>query len=43
MEVSLSVLMERLPDMELVDLEGSCISGTVFRGPKSLPVHFEAR
>jgi cytochrome P450 len=42
MEVSLSVLMERLPDMELVDLEGACISGTVFRGPKSLPVRFEA-
>ena len=43
MEVSLSVFMERLPDMELVDLEAACISGTVFRGPKSLPVRFKAR
>ncbi len=38
MEVSLLVLSQRLPDMELVDPEQVCISGTVLRGPKALPV-----
>jgi cytochrome P450 len=38
LEVSLSVLSQRLPDMELVDPEKVCISGTVLRGPKAVPV-----
>jgi cytochrome P450 len=42
MEVSLSVLSQRLPSLELVDPEEVCISGTVLRGPKSLPVRFAA-
>jgi cytochrome P450 len=42
MEVSLSVLAERLPDMELVAPGDVCVSGTVLRGPKSLPVRFKA-
>ncbi len=42
MEVSLLVLSQRLPDMELVDPEKVCISGTVLRGPKALPVCFTA-
>ena len=41
MEVSLRVLAERLPDMELADAARVRISGTVLRGPKALPVRFE--
>jgi cytochrome P450 len=43
MEVSLRVLAERLPDLELVDAERVRISGTVLRGPKALPVRFRPR
>jgi cytochrome P450 len=42
MEVSLQVLSERLPDLELVDAERVTIAGTVLRGPKALPVRFKA-
>jgi cytochrome P450 len=42
MEVSLRVLSERLPDMELVDSEQVGIQGTVLRGPQSLRVRFTA-
>ena len=40
MEVSLRVLAERLPDLELVHPAKVGIAGTVLRGPKSLPAHF---
>jgi cytochrome P450 len=40
LEVSLAVISERLPDLELVDPERVRISGTVLRGPKALPVRF---
>jgi cytochrome P450 len=40
LEVSLGVIAERLPDLELVDRERVRISGTVLRGPKALPVRF---
>jgi cytochrome P450 len=40
MEVSLAVLAERLPDLELVAPEDVTIQGTVLRGPSSLPVRF---
>jgi len=40
MEVSLSVLAERLPDLEIVDPEKVRITGTVLRGPTTLPVRF---
>ena len=43
MEVSLQVLSERLPDLELADPERVTIAGTVLRGPKALPVRFKAR
>lgn len=43
MEVSLRVLAERLPDMELVDESRVGIQGTVLRGPTSLPVRFTPR
>jgi cytochrome P450 len=43
LEVSLAVLSQRLPDMELVDRERVCISGSVLRGPKALPVRFRPR
>jgi cytochrome P450 len=42
MEVSLQVLAQRLPDLELVDPEKVTIAGTVLRGPKTLPVRFKA-
>ncbi|HZO09848.1 MAG TPA: cytochrome P450 [Myxococcota bacterium] len=42
MEVSLQVISERLPDLELVDPARVTIAGTVLRGPKSLPVRFKA-
>jgi len=42
MEVSLKVIAERLPDLELVDPESVTIAGTVLRGPKTLPVRFKA-
>jgi cytochrome P450 len=42
MEVSLAVIAERLPDLALVDPARVGISGTVLRGPKSLPVRFRA-
>ena len=42
MEVSLQVFAERLPDLELTDPEKVGISGTVLRGPKALPVRFDA-
>lgn len=40
MEVSLKVLCERLPEMQIIEPEKVCIAGTVLRGPKSLPVRF---
>jgi len=40
MEVSLKVLSERLPDLAIVDPEKVRITGTVLRGPKTLPVRF---
>jgi len=40
MEVSLKVLSERLPDMQIVEPEKVSITGTVLRGPKALPVRF---
>jgi len=40
LEVSLRVFAERLPDLELSDPGAVGISGTVLRGPKSLPVRF---
>jgi cytochrome P450 len=40
MEVSLKVLAERFPDMQVVEPEKVSIAGTVLRGPKSLPVRF---
>jgi len=43
MEVSLQVLSERLPELELADPERVTIAGTVLRGPKALPVRFKAR
>ena len=43
MEVSLRVLAERLPDLELADPTGVGIAGTVLRGPKRLPVRFKAK
>jgi cytochrome P450 len=42
MEVSLTVLMERLEDLQLVDPGSVGISGTVLRGPTRLPVRFRA-
>jgi cytochrome P450 len=42
MEVSLRVFAERLPDLELADADVG-ISGTVLRGPKTLPVRFAPR
>src|SRR5262245_18726078 len=42
MEVSLQVISERLPDLELVDPGRVTIAGTVLRGPKALPVRFKA-
>jgi cytochrome P450 len=42
MEVSLQVLAQRLPDMELVDPERVTVAGTVLRGPKALPVRLKA-
>jgi cytochrome P450 len=42
MEVSLRVVAERLPDLELSDPSGVGIAGTVLRGPKRLPVRFKA-
>jgi cytochrome P450 len=42
MEVSLQVLAERLPDLELADPARVTIAGTVLRGPKALPVRFKA-
>ncbi len=41
MEVSLQVLAERLPELELLDPESVTIAGTVLRGPKTLPVRFK--
>jgi cytochrome P450 len=43
MEVSLRVLAERLPELELADASRVRISGTVLRGPKALPVRFRPR
>ena len=43
MEVSLRVLSERLPDLELSDPAEVGISGTVLRGPTSLPVRFSPK
>ncbi len=43
MEVSLKVLSERLPDMQIVDPGKVSITGTVLRGPKALPVRFGKR
>jgi cytochrome P450 len=43
LEVSLRVLSQRLPDLELADPGQVRISGTVLRGPKSLPVRFRPR
>jgi cytochrome P450 len=43
MEVSLAVFAERLPDLELSDPAKVGISGTVLRGPKTLPVRFGIR
>ena len=40
MEVSLSVLALRLPELRLSDPERVGISGTVLRGPKALPVRW---
>jgi cytochrome P450 len=40
MEVSLRVLAERLPDLELARDADIGIQGTVLRGPKALPVEF---
>ena len=40
MEVSLRVLVERLPDLEITDPASVGIAGTVLRGPASLPVRF---
>jgi cytochrome P450 len=40
MEVSLAVLAERLPDLEIVEPEKVRITGTVLRGPTTLPVRF---
>jgi cytochrome P450 len=40
MEVSLKVLCERLPDLQIVGPDNVSITGTVLRGPKSLPVRF---
>ena len=42
MEVSLRVVAERLPDLELVDPERVRIAGTVLRGPEALPVRVRA-
>jgi cytochrome P450 len=41
MEVSLQVIAERLPELELVDPGSVTIAGTVLRGPKTLPVRFK--
>jgi cytochrome P450 len=43
MEVSLAVFAERLPDLEIVDPSEVRITGTVLRGPTSLPVRFTPR
>ncbi|MHA7836768.1 MAG: cytochrome P450 [bacterium] len=43
MEVSLRIFAERLPDLELQDPESVRITGTVLRGPQSLPVRFAPR
>lgn len=43
MEVSLKVLAERLPDLQIVEPEKVSIAGTVLRGPKALPVRFSPR
>ena len=40
MEVSLRVIAERLPDLEITDPASVGIAGTVLRGPASLPVRF---
>ena len=40
MEVSLKAMVERLPDLRLTDPDDVRISGTVLRGPESLPVAF---
>jgi cytochrome P450 len=42
MEVSLRVMAERLPDLELSDPAGVGIAGTVLRGPVQLPVRFKS-
>ena len=41
MEVSLKALLERLPGLRLADPEAVRISGTVLRGPETLPVAFD--
>jgi cytochrome P450 len=41
-EVSLRVISQRLPDLELEDPGRVRISGTVLRGPKALPVRFRS-
>ena len=40
MEVSLRVVAERLPDLELAPGVDPGIEGTVLRGPTRLPVEF---
>lgn len=40
MEVVLGVVLERLPDIELIEPDAVEIAGTVMRGPKQLPVRF---
>jgi cytochrome P450 len=40
MEVSLKVFADRLPSLQITDPEAVGISGTVLRGPKSLPVEW---
>ena len=43
MEVSLRVLAERFPDLELDDSAEVGVQGTVLRGPTQLPVNFTKR
>jgi len=43
MEVSLRVLSQRLPDLELASDAAVGIQGTVLRGPTHLPVRFTQR
>ncbi|MDH4168557.1 MAG: cytochrome P450 [Acidimicrobiia bacterium] len=38
--MGVQALLERLPDLRLVDVEASRPCGTVMRGPRSLPVEF---